>query len=212
MENIPPHQPTAARPRRPGRDRRARLVRPDARPRRGRHRGGAGGGPLRPRPLRLPPRPTRSASTYQISNTNGDPEGRKAVGILLAGAKHFRISGPGASIVYRGKMIEVCIDGCEDITISGLQFDYHRPTVSEFRVAAVGRRLRRSRRSTRTRPTRSRTGSITWQGEGWSYTDRPGAGTRPGHRRASTAGAIRSRAWRSRRSSRSWSAPAASTT
>jgi hypothetical protein len=106
---------------------------------------------------------------YQISNTNDDPEGRKAVGILLAGASHFRISGSGASLVYRGKMIEVCIDRSEDITLSGLQFDYHRPTVSEFKVTAVGdgyADLQIHKDSWYT----IKGGMITWQGEGWSDT------------------------------------------
>jgi len=106
---------------------------------------------------------------YQISNTNDDPDGRKAVGILLSGAKHFRISGPGACLVYRGKMMEVCIDHSEDISIAGLAFDYHRPTVSEFQVAAVGDgyvdlRIHKDSRYA------IKDGKITWQGEGWSET------------------------------------------
>lgn len=107
-------------------------------------------------------------STYQISNTNDDSETPKAVGLLLDGTKHFRVSGPGATIVCRGKMIEVCIDGCEDINVSGLAFDYHRPTVSEFKVEAVepdhvDLRIHRDSAYTIT------DGKITWQGEGWSY-------------------------------------------
>jgi hypothetical protein len=107
--------------------------------------------------------------TYQISNTNGVPDGRKAVGILLAGAKHFHLSGPGATIFYRGKMIEVCIDHSQDITLSDLSFDYHRPTVSEFTVTEVGDdyadlRIHRDSRYAIT------DGKITWQGEGWSAT------------------------------------------
>jgi hypothetical protein len=35
-------------------------------------------------------------------------------------------------------MIEVCIDSSENISIAGLHFDYHRPTVSEFTVIAAG--------------------------------------------------------------------------
>jgi len=105
---------------------------------------------------------------YQISNTNGAPDSGKAIGILLEGAKHFRISGPGARIFYRGKMIEVCIDSCRDISISDLHFDYHRPTVSEFAVAAVGEgyvdlRIHKDSHY------KVENGQITWQGEGWSY-------------------------------------------
>lgn len=105
---------------------------------------------------------------YNISNTNGDPNGDKAIGILLDRAKHFRVSGPGATIVYRGKMIEVCVDSCQDVLISGLSFDYHIPTVSEFTVAAVGEgyvdlAIHKDSRYT------IDSGKITWKGEGWSY-------------------------------------------
>ena len=106
---------------------------------------------------------------YQISNTNGDPDNGKAIGILLEGAKHFNVSGPGAIIFYRGKMIEVCIDSCENISISDLHFDYHRPTVSEFRVASIGDgyvdlEIHKDSQYT------IEDGRITWKGEGWSYT------------------------------------------
>jgi hypothetical protein len=108
-------------------------------------------------------------AAYQISNTNDDPHGLKAVAILLAGANHFRLSGPGADIINHAKMIQVSIDQSEDITLSGLQFDYKRPTVSEFMVAALGDgyvdlKIHKDSAYTLT------DGAITWQGEGWSYT------------------------------------------
>jgi len=113
--------------------------------------------------------PTRAVKRkYQISNTNGDPDTPKAIGILLDGAKHFNISGRGARIFYHGKMIEVCIDSCQNISISDLSFDYHRPTVSEFRVKAIGDgyvdlEIHKDSHYT------IDNGQITWQGEGWSY-------------------------------------------
>jgi hypothetical protein len=114
--------------------------------------------------------PARAARVaYQISNTNDEPDAAKAVAILLAGAKHFRLSGPGASVVCRGKMIEVSIDGCEDVVVSGLAFDYHRPTVSEFSVAAVGEAgadLAIHADSAYS----IENGKLTWLGEGWSET------------------------------------------
>jgi alpha-L-rhamnosidase len=105
---------------------------------------------------------------YQISNTNGDPDTGKAIGILVHGASHVKISGPGAQLFYHGKMIEVCIDGCQNIIISDLHFDYHRPTVSEFSVAAVGEgyvdlKIHRDSQYS------IENGNIMWQGEGWSY-------------------------------------------
>ena len=110
---------------------------------------------------------------YNISNTNGDPDTPKAVGILFENAKHFKLTGPGADIVYRGKMIEVCIDKSEDISISGLSFDYHRPTVSEFTVSAVGNGYL----DLKIHPDSwysIEDGKIIWKGEGWSHGDEDG--------------------------------------
>lgn len=106
---------------------------------------------------------------YQISNTNADPEGRKAVGILVAGAKHLQISGQSAVIHARGKMIHVCIDAAEDVTVDGLAFDYHRPTVSEFRVTALGDGFA-DLVIHKDSAYAIKDGSIAWIGEGWSET------------------------------------------
>jgi len=108
---------------------------------------------------------------YNISNTNTSPDSLKAVGILLKHAKNFNISGEGAEIVYRGKMIEVCIDSCENISLSDLHFDYHRPTVSEFQVVALGEDyvdLQIHKDS----EYRIEDGNIIWYGEGWTSNTR----------------------------------------
>ena len=106
---------------------------------------------------------------YYISNTNGDAEGLKAVALLLEGARHVNVTGTDARIVFRGKTIEVCIDGCEGINITGLTFDYERPTVSEFRVlsATPGEALIEIHRDS---DYEIRNGQIVWLGEGWSET------------------------------------------
>lgn len=106
---------------------------------------------------------------YHISNTNSDPEGLKAVGLHLKHAKHIRLTGPGAVIHARGKMMHVCLDTCENITIEGLAFDYHRPTVSEFTVTTAGDdfadlAIHKDSAYTITN------GTLTWQGEGWTET------------------------------------------
>lgn len=75
---------------------------------------------------------------YNISNTNSMPDSLKDVGIMLKHAENVNINGNGAKIVYRAKMIEVCIDSSCNINISNFKFDYHRPTVSEFRVMETG--------------------------------------------------------------------------
>ena len=104
----------------------------------------------------------------QISNTNSDPDGRKAAAILLQNLRHARISGPGARLVCRGKMIEVCIDGSSDIAIEGLAFDYHRPTVSEFRVVenADDHAILEIHRDSNYM---IRDDTIVWTGEGWTH-------------------------------------------
>jgi hypothetical protein len=70
-------------------------------------------------------------------------------------------------------MIEVCVDNAQDITVSDLQFDFHRPTVSEFTVVSVGPES--ADISVHDDSAYSiHGGSITWQGEGWSYRDEDG--------------------------------------
>ena len=67
-------------------------------------------------------------------------------------------------------MIECCIDGCEDISVSGLTFDYQRPTVSEFRVAAAGPTVMSISRIHTDSRYKIADGGIVWQGEGWTET------------------------------------------
>ena len=106
---------------------------------------------------------------WQISNTNSDPDTPKAVALHLDAAAHVRISGPGARLVSRGKMIHVCIENSAHIAIDGLAFDYHRPTVSEFKVreadadSAVLEIHRDSAYSVTD-------GKLIWKGEGWTET------------------------------------------
>jgi hypothetical protein len=45
-----------------------------------------------------------------ISNTDDDPDGDKAIGLLFDHASHVEVSVQGARLVCRGKMVEVCVD------------------------------------------------------------------------------------------------------
>ena len=104
---------------------------------------------------------------YDISNCNDDADNAKAIGILIENAQHLSLFGPGARIVFRGKMIEVCIDHSEAITLSDLHFDYHRPTVSEFAVTAATE----AHADLTVHPDSLYTvedGHLLWQGEGWT--------------------------------------------
>ena len=109
-----------------------------------------------------------NSKKYDISNTNDSPDSLKAIGILLEHAKNFTISGAGAEVICRGKMIEVCIDSCENISIAGLHFDYHRPTVSEFTVIAAGDDYA-DIQIHKDSEYKIENGAIKWIGEGWNY-------------------------------------------
>ena len=78
-----------------------------------------------------------SKRCYNITNNNEEPEVPKPIGILVEKARNVVISGPGARLVARGKMIVLSIDHSQDITVRDLAVDYHRPTVSEFTVDSV---------------------------------------------------------------------------
>jgi hypothetical protein len=103
---------------------------------------------------------------FHISNANDEPYALKSMGIYIQNAKNIRIIGKGTHFYMRGKMIEVCIDHSENIQISGITLDYHRPTVSEYKVLAVTDKfvkIRVHKDSTY----ELRNGKLVWLGEGW---------------------------------------------
>jgi hypothetical protein len=73
-----------------------------------------------------------------ISNSNDDPYTPKAIALLFRETRHFQISGDRAEFYVHGKMIQAMFDHAEDITLTGLTLDYHRPLVSEITVLEVG--------------------------------------------------------------------------
>ena len=105
---------------------------------------------------------------YNISNTNASPDSAKVVGILLQHARHVSISGKGAEIVCRGKMIMVCVDSSEYITVADLTFDYHRPTVSEYQVVDIASDYT-DISIHRDSEYKIEGGKLIWVGEGWSH-------------------------------------------
>ncbi|MCX6925976.1 MAG: right-handed parallel beta-helix repeat-containing protein [Verrucomicrobia bacterium] len=101
-----------------------------------------------------------------ISNDNDDPYTPKAIALCFKETRHFRISGRDTDIYVHGKMIETMFDHAEDVTLRGLSFDYHRPTVSEFTVLAV------SAEQAEVQVHRDslyalENGKLIWVGEGW---------------------------------------------
>lgn len=101
-----------------------------------------------------------------ISNSNDDPYTPKAIALLFRDARHFRVSGDQSNLYIHGKMIEAMFDHAEDITLTGLSFDYHRPLVSELTVEKVGADFAEAR----IQPDSTyaiEDGRLVWVGEGW---------------------------------------------
>ena len=106
---------------------------------------------------------------YNISNANSAPDEAKTIAILVEQAHHICIEGRGAKMVCRGKMIEICLDRSKNVSVSGLTFDYYRPTVSEFSV--IDTKPGRADLAVHPDSTyRVNNGKIIWVGEGWEYT------------------------------------------
>ena len=103
---------------------------------------------------------------FNISNANSDSESEKVLAFYLKGVEHLHLEGKGATFFCRGKMIEICMEECDDIEVSGLSFDYHRPTVSEWKVVSA----EDQEAEIEVHPDSTyelKDGQLTWVGEGW---------------------------------------------
>lgn len=103
-----------------------------------------------------------------ISNTNDTPYQPKAIALYINNSKFVDIKGPGARILLRGKMIETCIDHSENISVSGISYDYYRPTVSELLVAGTGANYA----DLKIHPDSKysiKDSLLTWEGEDWRH-------------------------------------------
>ncbi|MDB5147799.1 MAG: hypothetical protein JWQ57_1819 [Mucilaginibacter sp.] len=104
----------------------------------------------------------------QISNTNDVPYGLKAIALMLDSSRFVNVSGAGATVNLRGKMIETYINNSHHIKLSGLSFDYHRPTVSEFSVVKTTSKYADVVVNVESKFS-VKDSTLTWLGEGWSY-------------------------------------------
>lgn len=103
-----------------------------------------------------------------ISNTNDRPYDPKAIALLFDSCQHVQVEGAGAKVILHGKMIETFVDHCDHITISGLSFDYNRPTVSELQITNVGKNYADAVIHPDSKY-RINDSLITWIGDGWEY-------------------------------------------
>ena len=107
-----------------------------------------------------------------ITNANDTPYALKAIALMFDSCKYVDVEASNAAtIVLRGKMIETFVNACDHIRLSGLNFDYQRPTVSELKVLSVTDSYADVLINKDSKYT-IKDSLLTWQGEGWSY--RPG--------------------------------------
>ncbi|MDN5285888.1 MAG: hypothetical protein JWR38_2162 [Mucilaginibacter sp.] len=105
---------------------------------------------------------------FHISNTNDTPYALKAIALYVNNSRFVDIKALGAKIVLRGKMIETCVDHSENISISGISYDYYRPTVSELQVTNTGSNFA----DLKIHPDSKysiKDSLLTWEGEGWRH-------------------------------------------
>jgi hypothetical protein len=107
-------------------------------------------------------------SAFHISNTNDVSSGLKAIALYVAGSKFVQIKGSGSKVLLRGKMIETCIDHSENIGITGLSYDYYRPTVSEMKITSL--KANTAEITVNASSAYSIKDSVLyWEGEGWRH-------------------------------------------
>lgn len=103
-----------------------------------------------------------------ISNTNDRPYEPKAIALLFDSCRYVQVEGTGARMILHGKMIETFVNHCEHIHISGLSFDYNRPTVSELQITGTGKDYADAVIHPDSKYS-IRDSTITWKGDGWQY-------------------------------------------
>ena len=108
-----------------------------------------------------------------MNATNDDPYTPKAIALAFEGAKHVRVEGGSpdgqvkSDVFVHGKMIQTFFDRVEDVRLTGMAFDYRRPTMSEYIVTEVAgdhTDITVHRDSTYA----IKDGNLTWIGEGWT--------------------------------------------
>jgi hypothetical protein len=108
------------------------------------------------------------ATQWHISNTNDVPYENKSVAIYIRNSSYVLLQASQTNIIIHGKMVETAVDHCDHVTITGLTYDYYRPTVSEFLVTGVAENyadLRISQTSTYS----IIDSALWWEGEGWRH-------------------------------------------
>lgn len=111
---------------------------------------------------------TAEKRKLHIANTNDRPDELKAIALMIEKSSYVEVKGVGATIVMHGKMIETFVDHSDNINITGLSFDYNRPTVSELKITNIGTDYADAVIHPDSKYS-IKDSLITWIGDGWSY-------------------------------------------
>lgn len=103
-----------------------------------------------------------------ISNTNDRPDEPKAIAMEFSGVQHYRVCGQESAFFCRGKMIEIHLEECHDVSFSGFSYDYVRPTVNEYTAVEVTPEYVELELHPDSLYT-IREGKLIWVGEGWEF-------------------------------------------
>ncbi|MBB3131031.1 hypothetical protein FHS19_005751 [Paenibacillus rhizosphaerae] len=114
-------------------------------------------------------------AAYHITNTASEeenPDVTKTIALLLKGLRRLTLEGNGSLFVIHGKQTMLLLDGCADIEIRNLRFDYAVPTVTEMTVERRGDH----ELDVCVHPDSHyelEDGRLTWAGEGWRFREGP---------------------------------------
>jgi hypothetical protein len=114
-------------------------------------------------------------AAYHITNTASEeenPDVTKTIMLLLKGLHRLTLEGNGSLFIVHGKQTMLLLDGCADIEIRNLRFDYAMPTVTEMTVERCGD----DDLDVCVHPDSHyelEDGQLTWVGEGWTFREGP---------------------------------------
>ncbi len=121
--------------------------------------------------------------TYFISNH--DQTDPKIVGIDLDGWSGLTIEGPGAELIFHGRMLPIAMVGCADCRLEGVSIDFADPQIFQVTIVEAdgnGTTFRPDTETTESRPAVDSRGRFTVKGRGWELAPRSGIAFEPSTR------------------------------
>lgn len=78
-----------------------------------------------------------SASEIDLFLSNTDVVNPRRIAMDLSGLERVTLSGPGARLLFRDRIMPFAIRGSRDVTVSGFEIDWIRPLMSQATVTAA---------------------------------------------------------------------------